>query len=498
MTRSLLFVLMTFLAACSSNGNIEDEIDLSNEEDWIYQVDSLIMPYWMMDEAFGVPSGNYNTFRASDGSVIQPDSYDYSQIPEYMRDYIITGTDSLQRRFVRMNCRQIYAYCIAFHVSGNEQYLVHAKQGLDYLIEKGVFEDSSVVTYFINGQPQPAVGQRTVQDLAYGLLGSTIYYYLTRNPKLLELILPIKRQIMEMYYHQSDLLANSKVMKWTLMDYEADSAHHLNLLAPMDMINAHLLLMAMSVPDSLKSEYTNDLDVLAGSIVDNFYNEWSNSFLGNLNDKTLFSGSSDLGHSIKNFWMLYLVAQLTGDEELAGFAKSNGTLLLEKSFITELGRWGSMYLDSSLNVDPYILGWQYAEFDQVATTFSLADKTFYDQYLRSSFKVYYDRLIDHQGKETYWGLNDKNEPYNLGFKVGMWKNGFHSMEHALIGLVGTSSYYDQETKLYFAINESIDIDEVVLNPYYFRFDNSSQKLVNSNSGLLPELQIVEVTYPEIF
>ena len=490
--RASLFLLIW---SCSLENKQNPVTDLPVHEDWLYQADSLLMPYWMTEEALGSPAGQFNTYRTNNGEVISPGAYDYNLIPEYIREYIVTGNDRLLRQFVRMISRQINAYCIAFHMTGNESYLTNAKIGLDYLIANNVFANNSAVTFFKDGVAYPKPPQRTVQDLAYALLGPSVYYYITRDPEILALILPIKRQIIENYFNNSDLSGKSKIMKWTLRDFEADSAHYMNLLAPMDMINAHLLLMVKTVPDSLEEEYRMDLKNLAYSIKDNFYNEWSNSFLGNLNQKTVFAGSSDLGHSIKNFWMLYLNGELLADEELSTFAYSNGTKLLETSYIENLGRWGSIFQDSSKRIDPNILSWQYAEFDQTSITFSLVDRTIYDRYLKSTFMVWFENLIDHEDKEIHWGLNEKNEPHSLGFKIGMWKNGFHSMEHALIGLIGTAAYYEQPLSLYFYLDSSIDPNKTVLDPYYFKAKESERKLVTPNADRQSSRgQTVEVIY----
>ena len=98
--------------------------------DWTYHVDSLLMPFWMSNNALGNPPGNYPAYRYSDGSAIDPTNLDSTLlVPDYQQFYM-ENTDSLRRDFIRVKSRQIYGYCIAFQLTGNEKYLEYAKLGL--------------------------------------------------------------------------------------------------------------------------------------------------------------------------------------------------------------------------------------------------------------------------------------------------------------------------------------------------------------------------------
>ena len=111
--------------------NIEPDID------WKYQVDSLLMPFWMTPEAQGNPNGNFPSYRASDGSIMTKNNVDFKGLSEIENFLFIGGTDSLQRDFLRMKSRQTYAYGVAYHLTGNEDYLKLAKKGTHYLLKNG-------------------------------------------------------------------------------------------------------------------------------------------------------------------------------------------------------------------------------------------------------------------------------------------------------------------------------------------------------------------------
>ena len=68
---------------------------------------------------------------------------------------------------------------VAFHMTGDPRYLELAKAGVDFIranmIDRkgaGMFSGRQ----FPNGQWGPTVGFRNVQELAYGLVGLSLYY----------------------------------------------------------------------------------------------------------------------------------------------------------------------------------------------------------------------------------------------------------------------------------------------------------------------------------
>ena len=356
MSKSLLHFIIWLICLSSCAELTEKSKSVSaNKIDWKYHVDSLLMPFWMSADAQGKTAGNYTAYRYSNGKAVDPSKLDFEILnPDYHQFYM-ANTDSLRRDFVRVKSRQIYGYCIAYHITGNESYLFNAKLGLDYLIRKNVYADSSAVTFWDKkGNSHPTRFQRNAQDLAYALLAPTIYYYLTRDEEILDIILKNNQFIWKEYYEKSDLTENTKLMKWVLEDFEGDSTNIKELLAPLDQLNAYLLLLAKIAPDSLSTIFQNQIQKLAYSIKDNFYSPEYNIFWGRLNKKS-FDGNSDFAHSIKTFWMLYIAANYIHDKSLAAFAIKGADQLLKTAYLEETGSWASKYRDSSLVLDKTIM-----------------------------------------------------------------------------------------------------------------------------------------------
>ncbi|MFM9157915.1 MAG: hypothetical protein ACKOPK_08335, partial [Dolichospermum sp.] len=71
----------------------------------------------------------------------------------------IPGIVKLDREYVRAKSRQVFAYGVAYNLTGNRKYLSYAKAGVDYLRANALVEygERGAYTYFDKtgkGQPE--------------------------------------------------------------------------------------------------------------------------------------------------------------------------------------------------------------------------------------------------------------------------------------------------------------------------------------------------------
>ncbi|MEH6535919.1 MAG: AGE family epimerase/isomerase [Psychroserpens sp.] len=491
----LILVLLAF--GCKSEPEKLNVHIKNTKIDWIYQVDSLLMPFWMVDEAIGDPMGNYPNYRNRIGEVLTYENFDFKKVPKEFAPFLIDQPDSLRRNYIRINSRQVYTYCAAYNMTGNEAYLKRAKLGVDYLLENGGYSTGSPYTYWQDGKGMPGKFQCTTQDLAYSLTGLTMYYYLTRDETVLENILKVKDFVISEYYDNSSLVEKTKLVMWVKDNYEGDTSNDKRLLAVLDQLNAYLLFITPLVPNELSESFKNDVKNLAYSLKDNFYDAKYNLFWGDLNNKKLGESPTDFGHSIKSFWMLYLAGQLLNDNSLEDFAKKNAINLLKIAYTKENGSWAEMYTDSTLTISKTKVWWNYAELDQMAATMSLADTTFYTNYLKKTYKYWQENMIDSKNKETYLVLDEFGNPIDLGLKTCHWKNGFHSLEHALIGFLSTANYYGDEIPLYFAFKKDKKPERRKVKPYYFNANIIKYEESEFSNVLFNNFQKTKVIFQNI-
>ena len=484
-------------SGCQSQPEESETRRERTDVDWLYQVDSLLMPFWMSDAALGNPAGNFPNYRDRNGDVLTYENFDFKKVPDEFVPFLIGQSDSLRRNFIRVNSRQIYTYSAAYNLTGNEAFLARAKSGVDYLLEHGGYSSGSPYTYWQDGKGMPAKFQSNTQDLSYSLTGLSMYYYLTRDEAVLEHILNVKDFVISEYYDKSTLQEKTKLVMWVKDNFEADNVGDKHLLAVLDQLNAYLLFITPLVPDELSETYRNDVANLAYSLKDNFYDAPNNLFWGDLNNKIIGVQPTDFGHSIKSFWMLYLAGQLLNDTYLEDFAEKNAIELLKTAYIEDTGSWAEMYSDSTLNIAKNKVWWSFAELDQMAATLSFADTALYTIYLKNTYRYWQENMIDHENKETHLLLDESGNPIDTGLKKLHWKNGFHSLEHALIGFLSTSSYYGDETPLYFAFKKDTKPVRSKVKPYYYNGDIITYEESEFSDAVFSDFQKTRVIFQNI-
>src|SRR5438034_9200652 len=86
---------------------------LPTGREWVTHIRQDLLPYWTTPVALGNPIGNFPTFRANDGSVIDP-----RNPPPEVKEIDKGETwllNRLGRQYTRTMSRQIYAYCVSYN-----------------------------------------------------------------------------------------------------------------------------------------------------------------------------------------------------------------------------------------------------------------------------------------------------------------------------------------------------------------------------------------------
>jgi hypothetical protein len=167
------------------------------------------------------------------------------------------------------------------------------------------------------------------------------------------------------------------------------------------------------------------------------------------------SQHSDFGHMLKSYWALLQVDKRLPSHPFTAFLDAHAAPTLTMALDAPNGRWAK-YPDSATSVRYGSDWWAYAEADQLAGTLGLHDPTWLPVLAQTSthFRAdYVDRTrparelvpsVDRAGTWVYpWPDADTA-------KCNVWKNGFHSTEHALVMSLISSFAQGVPLELYFA------------------------------------------------
>jgi len=473
-------------------------------ERWLQHLEKDLIPWWLMETAKGEPVGNFPTFRCDNGELVN--------LAEICPTFSKLGpddtwiTNNLNKKYIVPQSRQVYAYGVAYHLTGNPEFLKLAKVGVDWIREYGLDrENGGAFTYFEGEElrPGPNVLQRTSQDLAYTLLGMAFYYYLTLDQSVLSDIIEIKDFIFENYYNSNQDIMMRQPIQVASEDSEGQWK---GLPMQLDQMNTYMMLLTPLLPEPLQSQWKEDLVHLSRIMMNQFYSPEYNIFrfridnntqreIINLNDPGFVSNNNDYGKSIKAFFMIYLTGKMVNNERLISFAQTNASRLLESAYDSDSGTWGLRFiLDENGEVinDLDKIWWVYTELDQMAATLSLEDSSYIDKYLKSTVNWWLENMVDHQNHEVWNKLTWPELTPKLP-KQYQWKNGFHSHEHVVVGYITAQATQNQPVTLYFARKQGQENDGI--RPYYYTGKVTEIKTEPLPS--VPEINKVTVTFTDI-
>jgi mannose/cellobiose epimerase-like protein (N-acyl-D-glucosamine 2-epimerase family) len=432
---------------------------LPTGERWLAHAIQDLMPFWTQPAALGDPPGAFPSTRCNDGSLVD----DTAPCPE-IRDNEWLSWD--RRRYLVALSRQTYGYGVLFHLIGDPRLLDLMKAGVNYIRKNAVDrEGGGMFTRQAAGDgawgPQRAL--RASNELAYGLLGLSFYYYLTRDAAVLPDILAIKDYIFSSYHDEK-----LGTLRWMpRADGEAGGGPG-KLMAQLDQMNAYLVLLASILPEPHRTEARTMLVRLSRLMIDQFYAPADNVFVSQVatpEDLSLDrTGTTDFGHTIKAMWMIRFSGLLAGEPDLVRFAEENGRRVLERAYLEDTGSWAKAPLKGGqLDIDKS--WWIYCELDQFAGTLGMSDLSA-ARYLPRTYDYWFRYFVDHRHREVWTGIDGAtNQPQQDMPKAWPWKNAYHSLEHALVGYITGQQIHGEPATLYFAFEDPSH--DMVISPYFF-------------------------------
>ena len=453
---------------------------------WLQQFRQNILPFWEEPAALGIPVGNFPTYRCNDGSVYSSQSpcSELQKAPDWI-------SRKLDRQYVRMMSRQVYLYGVAFHLTGDPQFLDWAHAGVEYILNHA-FDNTTgnIVSYFQGGRAETK--DRTSQDMAYDLVGLSFYYYLTRDPSVLQ---PILRA--EQYLRQTYFDPRLGLYKLAL---QGPNANRLDLVGQLDQANAYMVLTTPLLPQPYQDRWKTELAGIAKAMRERFFDRASGFFIGTLtppagaSHRCVFDRvDTDFGHTIKGYWMLSFIGRLLHDSSLDSFAREHVAAILRRAYLEPTGSWAMQPTcdAKSGGLDRNSKWWMSAELDQAAQTFGLRDRQLL-RYIPATFNFWEKHMVDHQYGEVWDEIRLSDYAPQLP-KIHQWKNGFHPAERTLVGYLMASALRGEPATLYYAFRDcKLPPD---LRPYYY--DGTVTAHADNPQKAMPGFCRVQVTFTDV-
>lgn len=424
-----------------------------------------LMKFWNKPDAKNLDGGLFNTYLTNEGKLLPEKEEDWSE--EYKlakKDPDAWALIDLEHNYVRAHSRQTYAYGIAFHMTGNPEYLNLCYKGAMALVNAmdgnyGMFTLQDAKTKKFVGKRI----ERDSQDLAYGLTGLGMYYFLTHDEGVLHRIIQLKDYIFNNYFDEGKGI-------FTWYPAKADIEGNKEIVAQLDQLYAYMLMLTPSLPEPYKSIWKKDLKKIADILIQQFYSQQYEFFWGEETDfqsLTLGREHTDFGHSVKTFWVIYKIGELLEDMTYINFARPHIDRILKTAYIPETGSWARRFnADGTIDQDKE--WWILAELDQACEILALNDPS-YLRYLNNTQYYWGKHMLDLNNGEVWHMVSaEDNMPKKQFPKVHKWKTSLHSFEYTLFGYMTSSTFHSEDFTVYYAFHDSEWIPFGTFAPYMFQ------------------------------
>ncbi|MEM7238834.1 MAG: AGE family epimerase/isomerase, partial [Pseudomonadota bacterium] len=262
-------VLVLTFAVLSSPSNAQETLTPAR---WMTHLTEDLLPFWMHPDALDDGSGMYPSMRCNDGSKFRRDApcREIASV-EWMTPF---------KNYVIAISRQAYAYGVAFHMTGDPVYLAHARRGVDVLMAAardrdagGHFEGFDQET----GEWGPKDRSITLQKQAYALLGPAFYYYLTRDPAVLEMIRETRQMILRDHFDPATGFY-TRFRKGVIRPRESTG----RLVSYLDQLNTYYQQIAPLLAGEERADWIGSMAGIAAVIRDRFHVQKYNAIITNL------------------------------------------------------------------------------------------------------------------------------------------------------------------------------------------------------------------------
>ena len=446
--------------------NLQQLIDRAYKpEDWMNHLNDDLLKFWNKPEITDIKDSLFPTYITNDGHVLPASKQDWpKEFVEAKKSSDTSGLVDEDNNYVRAHSRLTYAFGIAYHMTGKTEYLDICKKGAMELMNAMDGNYGMHVTQNSTTKEWDSdYRKRTSQDLAYGLTGLGMYYFLTHDKSVMFKILQLHDYIFNVYMDEK-----RGYLTW-LPRFLKDNPE-VQIVAQLDQLYAYMLMITPALPMPYAQKWRDDMKQITDILITQFYSEQYGFFWGVDSDAmsmNLGTDHTDFGHSVKTFWVILKVGELLNDVEYINFARPKIHRILLDAYIEKNGSWARRF-DQNGNLDIDKEWWILAELDQAAEILSIHDPSYY-RFLNNTHKYWFDVMTDHEHGEIWHMVDGATDKPVINYpKAHNWKTSLHSFEHTLFGYMTASRVKNESFSLFYAIPEWEKSRFRELQPYMFR------------------------------
>jgi mannobiose 2-epimerase len=330
-----------------------------------------------------------------------------------------------------LNARILWSFAAAYNYSGNSDYLDFAARAYEYMINHFLDKEMGGVYWTVDYTGQPLDTKKQIYALAFALYGLSEFAKASDNHAA-------KQHAISLYHaiekHSHDTIQGGYIEAFTrdwqplndlrLSDKDANEPKSMN--THLHVLEAYTNLYTVWPSPGLKENIRALIRLFIDHIIDKegkhlilfFDDHWQPR-----------SGVVSYGHDIEAAWLVGEAAEAIRDNELAEEVKKFSIQLAHatlKGVDTDGGLWYE--LDAIENHLVKQKHW-WPQGEAMVGFFNAWQITTDYRFLKQSFKSWEfvkNHILDKNGGEWVWGVNENYSIMENEDKVGLWKCPYHN------------------------------------------------------------------------
>lgn len=351
----------------------------------------------------------------------------------------IDGRDRLHPKAPKgsvLNARILWTFSAAYNYYLDPKYLLYADRAFKYCTEYFINDRNDGVYWLLNYDGEPVETKNQIYALSFMAYGLSEYHIATQEDSALGLCRKLFASI-ERYSFDTKFNGYLEAFDedWVLLEdlrlSEKDANAKKTMNTHLHILEAYTNMFRICSNEQLRQQLINLIYVFIEKIIDPetfhfkqfFDEEWQS-----------MDNEISFGHDIEGSWLMQEAAEIVGDDSLIArtqhIALKMVKAVMENGFDDDGGLFYELKPDGTLDVDKH--WWPQAEaMVALVNAYQISqDPALLDQAIKV-WQFIKEKIIDSEGGEWFYKVDQKGVPYTEEDKAGLWKCPYHNSRACL-------------------------------------------------------------------
>jgi cellobiose epimerase len=330
-----------------------------------------------------------------------------------------------------LNSRILWSFSSAYNLTGKPEYLVFAERSFRYIVDHFVDKEFGGVFWTVDHKGNHLDTKKQIYALSFAVYGLSEYYLASKDEEAKKHAIVLYEAIVDHSYdpvHGGYIEALTRDWKeigdLRLSNKDANERKSMN--THLHVLEGFANLYRVWPDESLKSRITELIHIFLDLIIDRqtdhlilfFDDEWNRK-----------SNAVSYGHDIEAAWLVQEAAEVIGDEELLETVKQRSVKVADAA-ARGLDVDGGLWYEKDLDKNHLVKEKHWWPQSEAMVGFFNAWQINGDElYLKKSLNTWrfaQNHILDKEGGEWVWGVQEDYSLMEGEDKVGVWKCPYHN------------------------------------------------------------------------